>query len=286
MLVAVVGDKGMFGQDMVSLLRSQGENVASFNRSNLDLADSTVQIAEAISRTDVIVNAVAYTKVDAAEDHQEEANLVNGEYAGKLALVAKNLGAKFIQISTDYVFSGASHTPFPVYASTVPANAYGASKLLGEEMVSNSGSNYQIFRTAWLYGARGKCFPKSIAKQLLDSGVANVVSDQIGQPTWSKDLAEIVYSHIKNPQNEQVVHAVSSGSTSWFEFAEAVASSLSSYGTFTIERISSREISTRAHRPSYSVLDNSGTNGPIIGNWLDRWKVAAPEILSSIQKLE
>jgi len=286
MLVVVVGDKGMFGQDMVSLLRSRGENVATFNRSNLELSQSTVQIAESISKADVIINAVAFTKVDSAEDQRDEANLVNGEYAGKLALAAKNLGAKFIQISTDYVFSGTAHTPFSVDAPTMPANAYGASKLLGEDMVSNSGSNYQIFRTAWLYGAGGNCFPKRIAKQLLESGVANVVSDQIGQPTWSKDLAEVVYSHIKNPLNERVVHAVASGSASWFEFAEAVASCLSRHHTFTIERVSSRDIVTRAHRPSYSVLDNSGTKGPIIGNWLDRWKVAAPEILSSVQEFE
>jgi dTDP-4-dehydrorhamnose reductase len=286
MIIAVIGDKGMFGQDMVSLLRSRGENVAGFNRFNLDLSQSPIQIAEVISRADAIINAIGYTKVDAAQDQPDQANLVNGEYAGKLALAAKNLGAKFIQVSTDYVFYGSSRTPISVDAPTLPANAYGASKLLGEELVSASGSDFQIFRTAWLYGAGGKCFPKSIAKQLLESGGARVVNDQIGQPTWSKDLAEVIYSHIKIPQNERVVHAVASGSASWFEFAEAVASSLSRSATFTIEPLPSRNIATKAHRPSYSVLRNEETNGPIIGDWLDRWKVAAPEVLSSMQKAD
>ena len=283
MRVAVIGDRGLFGQDMHSLLKTEGEIVVGFNRSNLDLSQSTIQIAKTIISADVIINAVAFTQVDAAEDKTDEANLVNGRYAEKLATVAEALGAKFMYISTDYVFSGTSPNPVPVDAPTSPINAYGSSKLLGEKLVEESGAEFQIFRTAWLYGAGGKCFPKSIAKQLLESGGAKVVNDQIGQPTWTKDLARVVYSHIKNPQNEKVVHAVSSGSASWIEFAQAIANSLSQFESFTLEPISTSRVARSAARPSYSVLDNKGTNGPIIGNWLDRWKAAAPEILSSAQ---
>ncbi len=286
MRVAVIGDKGLFGQDMHSLLKTEGEIVAGFNRSNLDLSQSNIQIANTVSGADVIINAVAFTQVDAAEDRADEANLVNGIYAEKLAMVAKALGAKFIHISTDYVFSGTSPNPVAVDAPTSPINAYGVSKLLGEKLVKESGADFQIFRTAWLYGAGGKCFPKSIAKQLLESGGAEVVSDQIGHPTWSKDLAGIVYAHMKNPQNEKVVHAVSSGSASWFEFAQAIAASLSEFKSFRLEPIISSNDPKIAARPSYSILDNSETKGPIIGHWLDRWKAAAHEILQSAQEFQ
>jgi dTDP-4-dehydrorhamnose reductase len=286
MLVAVVGDRGLFGQDMYSLLLSRGDNVVGFNRSNLDLSQTSEGLTEAIFRADVLINAVAYTQVDAAEDNKDEARLVNGEYAGKLARVAKALGAKFIQISTDYVFPGDLRVPISTDNPTSPINEYGNSKLLGEQLVAESGADYQIFRTAWLFGAGGKCFPRTIAKCLIGGGEVRVVNDQIGQPTWSRDLAEVVYSHVHKPLNERVVHAVASGSTSWFDFAEAIASSLPGSQTFQVKPISSLSPAKGAVRPAYSVLDNTATNGPIIGNWLDRWKVAAPEVLSSIQKLD
>ena len=286
MLVVVIGDRGLFGQDMYSLLLSKGDKVVGFNRSNLELSQAWEELTNTISRADVLINAVAYTQVDAAESNKDEARLVNGAYAGKLARVAKALGAKFIQISTDYVFAGDSSVPISKDSSTSPINEYGASKLIGEQLVAESGADYQIFRTAWLYGAGGRCFPRTIAKRLIGGGEVKVVNDQIGQPTWSRDLAEVIYSHIHNPCNERVVHAVASGSASWFDFAEAIASSLPGSQTLQIKPISSLSPGKGAVRPAYSVLDNTGTDGPIIGNWLDRWKVAAPEILSSIQKLE
>jgi dTDP-4-dehydrorhamnose reductase len=271
---------------MYSLLLSRGDNVVGFNRSNLDLSQTSEGLTEAIFRADVLINAVAYSQVEAAEDNKDEARLVNGEYAGKLARVAKALGAKFIQISTDYVFPGDSRVPISTDSPTSPINEYGTSKLLGEQLVAESGADYQIFRTAWLFGAGGKCFPRTIAKRLIGGGEVKVVNDQIGQPTWSRDLAEVIYSHVHKPFNERVVHAVASGSASWFDFAEAIASSLPGSQTFQVKPISSLSPAKGAVRPAYSVLDNTATNGPIIGNWLDRWKVAAPEVLSSIQELD
>ena len=283
MLFAVIGDKGMFGQDMCSLLKSQSEEVVGFNRSNLDLSQSAETLAQAISKADVVINAVAYTEVDEAEENQAEANLVNGEYAGKLAQVAKLLSAKLMHISTDYVFPGTSHSPIKATNQTSPVNAYGRSKLLGENLISQSGSNYRIFRTSWLYGAFGNCFPKTIAKKLIDTAEVGVVADQFGQPTWTKDLAEVIYHHSLNDYSEPIVHASASGVASWFDFAEAIADSLQNPTGHKVRRISSSDLELRAKRPGYSVLDNTDTEGPIIGNWLDRWRVAAPEILASIK---
>jgi dTDP-4-dehydrorhamnose reductase len=147
----------------------------------------------------------------------------------------------------------------------------------------NSGADFQIFRTAWLYGSLGNCFPKAIGRKLLKSEVVNVVDDQFGQPTWTRDLCGVIYDHAVNQHSEPIVHAVSSGSTSWFGFAEAVAIELPSPDSYEVRAISTSELSLKAARPPYSVLNNSESKGPVIGHWLDRWRTAAPEVLSSVQ---
>lgn len=282
MRFAVIGNQGMFGRDMFDFLSERGEKVSGFNRSNLDLSGSVDSLAKVISGADVIVNCVAFTAVESAEKQGAQANLVNGEYAGKIALVAKSIGARFAHLSTDYVFSGQSRVPVKVSAPLSPINAYGESKAFGEELIEQSGAAFQIFRTAWLYGVSGNCFPKSIAKKLLAGEVANVVDDQVGQPTWTKDLARIVYAHSVNNYSESYVHAVSSGQATWFDFAQAVAKRLPDSGNYRVERIKSSELNLEATRPVFSVLDNSNTKGPVIGDWADRWQIAAPEILESL----
>lgn len=283
MQFAVIGDQGMLGSEMLSLLKNLGQRVSGFNRSNLNLDWSPKEIASAIADADVIINCVAYTKVDEAEQYSELANLVNGEYAGKLANTSFLLGATMIHISTDYVFPGDSKLPARTTDPIAPLNAYGRSKALGEELVMNSGADFQIFRTAWLYGSLGNCFPKAIGRKLLKSEVVNVVDDQFGQPTWTRDLCGVIYDHAVNQHSEPIVHAVSSGSTSWFGFAEAVAMELPSPDSYEVRAISTSELSLKAARPPYSVLNNSESKGPVIGDWLDRWRTAAPEVLSSVQ---
>jgi dTDP-4-dehydrorhamnose reductase len=189
---AVIGNRGMFGAEMVEFLNSQHKQVIGFNRDSMDLNSSVEQLAEQLQGVDVIVNAVAYTAVDRAESEPELAILVNGEYAGKLAQAAKSVGAKFMHISTDYVFDGSASSPYPTNAPTNPQSAYGSSKLLGENLVADSGANYTIFRTAWLYGKHGRCFPKVIIEKASKKDSLRVVNDQFGQPTWTKDLAEQV----------------------------------------------------------------------------------------------
>lgn len=283
MQFAVIGDQGMLGSELRSILKTRGQSVGGFNRSNLNLDQSPQEIATIIAHADVIINCVAYTKVDEAEQNWELANQVNGQYAGKLANAARLLGAKLIHISSDYVFSGTSKLPAKTSDPIAPLNAYGRSKALGEELVMNSGAEFQIFRTAWLYGALGNCFPKSIARKLLESGVVKVVEDQFGQPTWTKDLCDVIYEHSLNKYSEPIVHAVSSGSTNWFAFAEAVAEELPRPESYEVESISTSELKLGAARPKSSVLDNSESKGPVIGNWLDRWRTAASEIIFSAQ---
>jgi dTDP-4-dehydrorhamnose reductase len=273
MSFAVIGDRGMFGTEMVHYLETQNREVAGFSRDSMDLNSPIAQLATQLDGFDVIINAVAYTAVDKAESELGLANIVNGEYAGKLAQAARSVGAKFMHISTDYVFDGSANTPYPTSATTKPQSAYGSSKLLGETLIAESGANYTIFRTAWLYGKHGRCFPKVMFEKASKKEPLRVVNDQYGQPTWTKDLAQQVLAFAELDDAPEIVHAVSSGKTTWFEFAQEIV------GYYLIEPVSSSEFVTAAKRPSYSILDNSSDLVTPIGDWRERWQVAKSEVL-------
>jgi dTDP-4-dehydrorhamnose reductase len=277
---AVIGDRGMFGADLVEQLQLAGQSVMGFNRENLDLSKDIDSLAQQIRSADIIVNAVGYTAVDRAESEPEAAAIVNADYAQKLALVAKKLGSRYFHISTDYVFEGLTSKPYGVNAPTNPQTAYGKSKLLGENLVLESGADCVVFRTSWLYGKSGECFPKRIARQLNEQGAAKVVHDQIGSPTWTKDLAEVVIQHGAHNFNERIVHASAAGSVSWFGFAREIAQSMPNGDQYFIGSVATEEFEAIAKRPAFSVLDNSETSGPIIGPWEERWHVAATEVLA------
>ena len=282
MRFAVVGDLGLFGSDLKSHLSSAGYQVTGLNRSNINLDLSEELLAPKLETFDIVINAVGYTAVDKAEKEMEIANRINGDIPGKLARACALGDSKFIHISTDYVFDGSSNLPILPIQKLNPVNAYGHSKALGETLVSDSGADFVILRTSWLYGRNGRCFPKVIAEKRFRGESVSVVNDQFGQPTWTKDLAEVALAHSLNNFGERIVHAVSSGQASWYEFAVAINESVFESQESGIQSVSSSEYQTPAKRPLYSVLDNSKTSGPIIGNWLDRWQIAAPEVLGSI----
>jgi len=284
LLWGVIGNTGMLGSDLEQELLTSRHQAIGFNRSNLDLSKSPSELAQEISshgQFDVLVNSVAYTVVDKAESEPEQAMLVNGEYAGKLALVAKELGARFVHLSTDYVFDGDSDTPYQPEHKTNPQSAYGRSKLAGEIAVQESGADYQIFRTAWLYGANGACFPKTVQRVLGQTRSIKVVADQIGQPTWTLDLAMLIIAHSKLDQvsRPRIVHGTSSGKASWFDFASEIATSLGYDPEKVVQPITTAEYPTLAKRPAYSVLDNQNETGLVIGDWRERWQEAAGLVL-------
>ena len=277
MRFAVIGNRGMFGSEMMLVLANRGFEVLGLNRETLNLDDSIQSIARQLENFDAVVNAVAYTAVDKAESEIELANLVNGDYAGKLARASKIVGAKFLHLSTDYVFDGNSEIPYATDAIPNPQGAYGRSKLLGEKLVEESGSNYTIFRTAWLYGAHGRCFPKVMHEKASQGELLRVVNDQFGQPTWTKDLAEQILSYAQLNNAPAIVHSVSSGKTSWFDFATEVV------GDYPIKSVSSSEFVTTAKRPTYSVLENSSNLVTPIGDWKERWLVAKGDVLGLLK---
>ena len=276
MRFAVIGSRGMFGSEMVMFLASKGLQVQAFTRENIHLDSSIEEITAKLSSFDVVINSVGYTAVDRAESEPEIANIVNGHFPEKLATVSNRLGARFFQISTDYVFDGFSTTPFKTNDPRNPQGAYGRSKALGEKLVEGSGARYTIFRTAWLYGAQGNCFPKTIIKNAAQGQAIQVVNDQIGQPTWTRDLAEQVFAFSQLEQNVPIVHAVASGKVSWFDFAKEIV------GDYEVEPVSTSDFITAAKRPAFSVLDNSSELVTPIGHWRDRWQIAKNEIIESI----
>jgi len=269
---AVMGNNGLFGSDLQKTLPRSEEEAIGFNRSNLDLSKSASELAHEISKHgqfDILVNAVAYTAVDKAESEPDLAMLVNGGYAGVLALVAKKLGARFVHISTDYVFDGNSHSPYKPTHKTNPQSAYGRSKLAGEIAVQETGADYQIFRSAWLYGANGNCFPTTVARVLREQGQMKVVNDQVGQPTWTRDLAELIIAHqdLEASSRPRIVHSTASGSCSWYEFACEIALSLGYDPKKVVIPITTAEYPTPAKRPAYSVLENQNDTGFVIVVW-------------------
>ncbi len=278
---AVIGSNGLFGQDLLAYLNVRGEDAQGFHRGNLKLSDDANQISPQLSGCDIWVNCIGYTQVDEAESEIYEANLVNGIYAGALAQAAAIAGARFIHISTDYVFDGLSKIPYKTLDSIEPKTSYGKSKALGEKLVGDSGADYSIVRTAWLYGAMGECFPRIIADSLRKRGRVRVVNDQFGQPTWTRDLAEKVFQVAQLEKMPRIIHAVASGETNWAIFAREIACSLGMQNE-TVEEISTADRPTPAKRPEWSVLDNSSDAVKPIADWRERWRVAAPDVLRGI----
>lgn len=282
MRFAVIGSRGLLGTELTSFLGASGHFVAGFDRTNIDIhALVPEDLAPQLSGFDVVVNAAAYTSVDAAETEIYEANAVNAIAAGKLSQVSALVGARYLQISTDYVFKGDATKPYLTSETPDPQTEYGRSKALGELLVSESGADYSIIRTAWLYGVAGKCFPKTIANALERNGSARVVSDQHGQPTWTRDLAELILDCAQLEEMPRIVHGTSSGEATWFEFAREVAKSLGLDPEVVVVPVSSVEYPTAAVRPKWSVLDNSSEVLKPIGNWRERWHVAAAEVLAN-----
>jgi dTDP-4-dehydrorhamnose reductase len=239
------------------------------------------KLARVIGGCDAIINAIGYTSVDQAESNSSEADFANGKLAGFLADVSRLIDARFLHISSDYVFDGLAHSPYKTTHKTNPLSAYGRSKLLGEILVADSGSDFSILRTAWLYGSNGKCFPRLIAESLKRFGTVRVVNDQVGQPTWTRDLAKVVLQVVQLEKMPRIVHAVSSGQASWADFAKEVANTIG-ISDKAVEEISSAEYPTPARRPEWSVLDNSSDVLIPIGNWRERWRASAPEVLRGI----
>jgi dTDP-4-dehydrorhamnose reductase len=226
---------------------------------------------------DVAVNCIAYTKVDLAEDEPEKAHFSNVVAPLKLAVALQDQPTRLIHISTDYVFDGNKGSPYLPADKRSPLGVYGKTKAMGEELLLEEFSNTQVIRTSWLYGKHGKNFPKTIAAKLGAGEDVGVVSDQFGSPTHALDLAEFIYRAGRAPMTERILHGVSSGSASWFDFAAAIAAQIPDSGV--VRAVSTSEYPTRAQRPQDSTLEPSNVDGWQIGNWKSCWESASVRVL-------
>jgi len=247
----VTGARGMLGTDLLEALF--GRDVTVLGRADLDVTDRDAVFA-AVQGHDVVINAAAYTAVDEAETDEEAALAVNGTAAGLLAEATASVGAKLVQVSTDYVFDGDATEPYPEDATIAPVSAYGRTKAEGEQLAlaANPEGTY-VVRTAWLYGAHGGNFAKTMVKLAASHDTVKVVDDQLGQPTWTADLATQIVALLDSDAPAGVYHGTNSGSASWFEFAQAVFDEAGLDPARVLPTDSSAFVRP-APRPSYSVL--------------------------------
>ena len=278
----VTGANGMLGTDLVDLLRAEGHDVTAYGRDSLDVTDADAT-DQAVAGHDVVVNCAAYTAVDAAEEHEAEARSVNGEGPRLLARAAATHGARLVQVSTDYVFDGTSSTPYDEDAPAGPASAYGRTTAAGEAAVREElPDGHLVVRTAWLYGAHGGCFPKTIARVAKEKGQVSVVDDQVGQPTWTADVAALVLALVGSDAPAGTYHATAGGRCSWFDFAQRVVVAAGLESSAVLPTTSDAYVRP-APRPSYSVLGHDALERvgvPPIGDWESRWAEAATSVLA------
>ena len=261
--ILLTGITGQVGQELQQTLTSLGE-VIGVGRQELDLSQPE-QIEQKIAqiKPNIIVNAGAYTAVDKAENESELAMTINANAPKAMAQAAKEVGATMVHISTDYVFNGQNHTPYLETDATAPLGVYGKSKLLGETRVRENCDRHIILRTAWVYGSRGHGnFVKTMLRLGANREELKVVSDQIGSPTWSYDIAQAITNLLNKSTEDSTIqgtyHFTSSGVASWYDLAVAIFAEAKSLGfPLKIERvlpITTADYPTPAQRPAYSVL--------------------------------
>ena len=223
---------------------------------------------------DIIVNCAAYTAVDRAEDDEAKALLLNATAPGYLAAAIERRGGHLIQISTDYVFDGTAHTPYTEDLPTCPASAYGRTKLAGEQAVQAANPSAMIIRTAWLYSRFGNNFVKTMMRLGREKEQLGVIFDQVGTPTYARDLAAVIMTAINQGIVPGIYHFSNEGVISWYDFTKAIHR-IAGITTCHVRPLHTAEYPTPAARPHYSVLDKTKikqTYGIEVPYWEDSLK--------------
>jgi len=266
--ILLTGMNGQVGWELQRTLPTLGEVIA-LDRRGLDLADpDSIRRIVRDHKPNLIVNAAAYTAVDKAEEESDLAMAINGRAPGILAEEAKRLGAALVHYSTDYIFDGNKTTPYTEDDTPKPLNVYGKTKLAGEQAIHAVGAPYLIFRTSWVYGARGKNFLLTILRLARERDELKIVDDQIGSPTWCRLIAQMtahVLTHVcchgmALRDFSGIYHFTATGKTSWFEFASLIlewAKMKPDYKIKSLRRITTGEYPTAAARPLYSAMSNN-----------------------------
>ncbi|MBI1731284.1 MAG: dTDP-4-dehydrorhamnose reductase [Gammaproteobacteria bacterium] len=286
MKVLITGGSGQLGGE---LQRTQppGSTVFAPGRGQLDISDRPAVTAHVRrTRPDVVINAAAYTSVDRAEQNAEDALRVNAGGAENVALAAMEAGARLIHVSTDYVFDGRSASPYATDHPLQPVNKYGESKAEGERRVMTATRDQAVIvRTAWLYAATGANFVNTMLRLFRGQESVNVVSDQIGSPTWARGLARSLWRFAATPGLGGRFHWTDDGECSWHEFSLAIHDEAFALGMLPrrcrILPITTCDWPTPAPRPAYSVLDKR-TTWRALGMKAPHWRAALREMLQDV----
>ena len=282
-IILLIGKNGQVGAELQTFLPRLAQLVA-VDRQQLDLSrpDQIRHTIDAI-RPQIIVNAAAYTAVDKAETDEATARAINSDAPSVMAEAAKKIGAILVHYSTDYIFDGTKNSPYDESDPPNPLSVYGETKLAGEQAIRDSGVSHLILRTAWVYATRGRNFLLTILRLASQREELRVVQDQIGTPTWCREIARATASILERfskmseaaiptlPQLSGTYHMTASGTTSWFDFSQAILNeaykapdlpwlAAATNGSPLVARrivpIATSEYPTPARRPMYSVLSN------------------------------
>jgi dTDP-4-dehydrorhamnose reductase len=285
--ILVTGSNGQLGNEFRLVVEEKDKINKYFYT---DVADLDITNKNDVSNffdtnnIDIVVNCAAYTNVDKAEDDKEKADLINHIGPKNLAEVCRERNGFLIHISTDYVFDGTKNTPYTETDETKPLGIYGETKLRGENAIINSGCEYVIIRTSWLYSSFGKNFLKTIQKLTSEKELIKVVFDQVGTPTNAHDLAEVIYLIIQKNDTEiknQIYHFSNEGVCSWYDFAVAINEAFGH--NCKVLPCHSDEFPSKVTRPSYSVLDKTKIKNAL-GIEIQHWRNSMEKCIESLYK--
>ena len=274
--VLITGANGQLGNEMRVLSEANKEYTYFFT----DVAELDICNEQAVmdfvkaNNIKVIVNCAAYTAVDKAEENVELCTKLNADAVGYLAKAAEANGAEFVQISTDYVFDGTAHIPYQETEPTCPNSVYGSTKLAGEQNALTLCSCSMVIRTAWLYSTFGNNFVKTMIRLGKERDTLGVIFDQVGTPTYARDLARAIFAAIRQGVVPGVYHFSNEGVCSWYDFTKAIHR-IAGITDCKVNPLHTEEYPTPAKRPHYSVLDKSKikkTYGIEVPYWEDSLK--------------
>lgn len=287
MKTLITGANGQLGWE---LQRTRPDNweVIALSRTDLDITDSAA-VAAVFQKyqPDLVINTAAYTAVDKAEAEKDAAYEVNAVGAAHIAKAAENSQARLIQISTDFVFNGSKSRPYLPAEKTNPISVYGASKLQGEQAVSaETMGRALILRTGWVYSSHGSNFVKTMLKLMAERDGINIVADQVGTPTWARDLAKTIYRFANIRDMHGIYHWTDAGVASWYDFAIAIQEEAHQLGILQslipIIPIRTEDYPTAAKRPPYSVLDKTIT-WQTLRYTAAHWRVSLRQMLMEVR---
>jgi len=269
MRILITGSAGMLGNDVLAAAVAGGHEPLALTRAQLDITDAdAVKAAVSGARPEVVVNCAAWTDVDGAQEAVGAAHAINGAGAGNVAGAAAAAGAWTIHISSDYVFDGTKTEPYLESDSVAPQSVYGAAKLEGERAVASAApGRHTIVRSSWLFGTEGPCFPATIMRLAAEREQLTVVSDQVGCPTFTGDLAQaLVKLAAADDSPPGILHVAGGGQCSWFEFAREIVGLAGA--SCDVVPVPTSEFPRPAPRPAFSVLRSErGSLAPALPDW-------------------